>query len=55
MKLEPKLKARGQVVYFIAASSPLTTRRGFRHTGQKDNNPIFTLPGLYQQPPGSSR
>ena len=27
MKLEPKLKARGQVVYFIAASSPLTTRQ----------------------------
>lgn len=50
-----KLKARAQVVYFISASSLLATRLEYRHTGQKNNNPIFTLPGLHQEPPGSSR
>lgn len=55
MNLGPKLKARLQVVYFISASIPLTTRLGCWHTGQKNNNSIFNLPGLHQEPPGSSR
>lgn len=55
MNLGPKLKARLQVVYFVSASIPLTARLGCRHPGQRNNNSIFNLPGLHQEPPGSSR